>query len=1210
MTWSRFRRAFNAAPLCVCRRVILFLTVAALIFAAPSAKATLNNGENAIDVIGQTSAPSTDTTLVYTKDCYNNGASLIGFNGPTAAAFDTVHHRLFISDNLNNRVLVFPLNTDNTLASKTPANVLGQPDFDSCEVNERNIPTWNPTQSSMTTPNGLAYDGTNDLLYVADTNNSRVLVFNTASITNGMNAAYVLGQTGFTVGNCNWTNPGNVTQNGLCQPFGLAFDAANSLLYVSDESNNRVLAFTTAFLSNGENASYELGQPSGGGTDYTTNGSATSQSGMNVPQGLALDTANSRLFVSDANNNRVLMFSTLSLSNGENATYELGQPSGGGTEFTTNSGTESQSGLDFPQGLAYDSTNSRLFVSDFNNRREMVFNVAPGTLSNGEDASTVLGQPDFVTSNYGPSQQDCMSVGVAYDATNSLLYCLDSQYSRVDIFNINPTVPTPSSPSQGGQDACAIASGALYCWGANYDGEVGTGEVNVYGYPSYDTPVQIGTATNWTVVSQFSTSYVGDPATCGIAGGALYCWGNNTNGELGLGNTAQYTTPQQVGTDTNWTAISTSGNDTCGIDNGALYCWGLNAHGELGLGNTTQYTTPQQVGSATNWSVVSVGLADTCGVEGGSLYCWGQNSYGEDGLGDSAQHIVVGRVGLATNWTAISQGSYASCGIAGGSLYCWGSNSGGELGLGNTTSYWAPQQVGSATNWSAVSIQNSNNANNDYAACGIAGGALYCWGQNNWGNLGLGNTTSYNTPQQVGSATNWTSVSYAGTDACGVSGNQLYCWGLNNNAEDGVDTYTQNNSPQVVAVDTIGNGENATDLLGQYNSLTSTASVDWYKGGSNNGPTALGFFWPFGVTLDPVNHHLFVAEQREASRVLVYNLNTDNSIPTTSGGHTASYVIGNTDFIGDCNSCSSAQNPGNPLAAAVDNVNNRLFVTGYCSVFVFNSANVISTGMSASNIIGATDISADGICGTTQSTLLYDIHDVAFDPVNNRLFVADSDNNRVLVFNTSSISFGMNASYVLGQPDFVSGNINQGGSIGPTTMYDPTGLAFDATNERLFVLDASNNRVLVFNVAPGAIANDENAFYVLGEPDFVTSTCAYPPTQNGLCTGGYTGFGSVSYDPNNNRLFVADGVNQRVMVFNVAPSVIANGENASYEIGATNFTSNGGAGAPSQNAFSGYVSYVYYDPGSGRLFASDVSGNRVLVVRSKFYGEQPVDAGV
>jgi DNA-binding beta-propeller fold protein YncE len=355
---------------------------------------------------------------------------------------------------------------------------------------------------------------------------------------------------------------------------------------------------------------------------------------------------------------------------------------------------------------------------------------------------------------------------------------------------------------------------------------------------------------------------------------------------------------------------------------------------------------------------------------------------------------------------------------------------------------------------------------------------------------------------------------------------------------------------------------------------------------------------------------LFVTDQ--FSRVLVYALNTDNSIPTASGGHTASYVIGNTDFIGDCFNCSWAQGTGDAYNVAVDSVNSRLFVTAACVVMVYTNTSTITTGMSATYALGVTDMNGDGGCGATQSTFWHDVKDVAFDAVNERLFVADTDNNRVLVFNVApgTIATGENASYVLGQTDFVSNGANQN-TGGPTqsSLDSPSGVAFDPVNERLFVADSDNNRVLVFNVAPGTIATGENASYELGQPGggsaFTTNTCA--TTQSGICTSGYPNLGNLSYDANNSRLFVADSNNCRAIVFNVGPSVIANGENATNFLGQPDWTNTnsgsspggcqGGTATTSLSAsyiYSG-APYVYYDPGSGRVFVTDWGEGRILI---------------
>jgi DNA-binding beta-propeller fold protein YncE len=1189
------------------------LALAALLSTLASAHATLNTGENAVDVLGQFNSPSVDTTPDYVKGCVNDGASPYGFNqsgdvsltADPGGVIDATNHRLFVADAANNRVLVFTLTSGNLISSKTPANVLGQPDFLTCAVNSGG----NSGQATMDAPGGMDFDATNNRLFVADTYNDRVLVFSTSTITNGMNASYELGETSFTTagtgtGGC--ATPGQAT---LCLPTDVKYDSANNRVFVVDNANNRVMVFSTSSITNGENAANELGQPSG--TAFTSATAATTQSGLHSPNSVVFDSTDHLLYVADGANNRVLSFSTSSITNGENAANELGQPSG--TAFTSNTAVAdpaTQSGMSVPVGLAYDSANSRLFVVDQTNNRVMVFSTS--ALSNGENASYVIGQWTFTGSAATTTQSSFNEPqGIFYDSTNALLYVVDQNNNRVTEFDVSATIPTMSSPVQSGFDACGIASGQLYCWGYNIVGEDGLG---TSGANANNAPVQVGAFTNWTSASQSDPAYDGTGGydahdACGIAGGALYCWGENAKGELGLGNTTAYTTPQQVGSDTTWTVIRANSPDSCGIDNSKLYCWGLNQFGELGLGNTTQYTTPQQVGAATNWTAISQSGDDACGIAGGALYCWGHNSEGEVGNGNTTQQTSPVHIGALTTWTVISQGITDTCGIAGGALYCWGYNQYGELGIGNTIQKTTPTQVGTDTTWTAISIQNDGS--DPGGACGIDNGKLYCWGQNTYGELGLGNTTSFKTPQQVGSATNWTAVSFGGTDACGIAGGQLYCWGYNNQGEVGVGTQTEYNSPQAVSgLADIGNGESATDLLGQYTSASSTATVVWTNSGQNNGPNALGFIQPADVAVDAVNHYLYVADSMN-NRVLVYTLNADNSIPASSGGHTATYVLGQTSLRGadQEDSGGGVVNQSGmtaPQGLAVDPANQRLFVsdTDNCRVLVFSTSS-LSNGMNASYVLGHANFGT-GCGGSGSQSAFKNSEGLAYDAVNTRLFVVDGPDNRVLVFNvpTGTNLNGENAnttSGVLGQTTFAA----HAAAHTAVGMDNPAGVAYDPVNSRLFVADQTNNRVTVYNVAPG-FTNGESASFELGQPSGVNAftTHAAATTQSGMDLPDL-----ISYDPNTNRLFVADNINSRVLVYNVGPSVIANGENASYVIGAANFTTNNDSTTQStlelDEPLNNSEACARYDPASGRLFVCDTDNNRVMIFEGSAIGTNP-----
>ena len=313
-----------------------------------------------------------DSTFNFTRGDANDAPSPSAFSRPAGSALDAVGHRLFVSEIFNNRVLVFNLSATNTLAGEPhfAAFVLGQPDFVSTGTAL--------TQSGMNEPSGLAFDATNNRLYVSDTGNIRVLVFDTTTISNGMNASFVLGQSSFVgIGF-------STTQNGMVSPKDLAFDATNELLYVTDPGNNRVLVFSTSALANDMNASFVVGQ-----TSFTTSTSGTTSSRFQNPWGVAIDTVGKRLFVSDMANNRVLVFTTPITSNGPAASNVLGQ-----TTFTSSSSGLSRDQLSSPFGISYDGTSS-LYVADAGNSRVMVFDTA--TITNGMNASFVLGQNSFTS---------------------------------------------------------------------------------------------------------------------------------------------------------------------------------------------------------------------------------------------------------------------------------------------------------------------------------------------------------------------------------------------------------------------------------------------------------------------------------------------------------------------------------------------------------------------------------------------------------------------------------------------------------------------------------------------------------------------------------------------------------------------------------------------------------------------------------------------
>jgi DNA-binding beta-propeller fold protein YncE/type II secretory pathway pseudopilin PulG len=386
----------------------------------------------ASSVVGQYLNQTPPLIPTYTKGDGNNGEGSVNSNGlanPSAftVGSDFVGVRyLFVADRDNNRVLVYTLQSGTgLLTDPSPDFVLGQSTFTS------NTAPNPPTSSSMNAPSGVGYDPEANLLFVADTGNNRVLVFQLATgLTNNKSASFVLGQSTFTSN----TAPNPPTSSSMNAPSGVGYDSASSTnrLFVADTGNNRVLVFNiTASLASGQAAIRELGQPSGTAFTSTLAPNPPTSSSMNAPSGVAYSSTGTRLYVSDGGNNRVLSFNVSSISNGKAAVNVLGQ-----STFTSNTAPNppTSSSMNAPSGVATNSSNTKLYTVDSMNNRALLFDLA--TVTNGEAAVKVFGQDSFLANGAATTQLGLRSpVGTLYDSTNNKLFISDSGNNRFLIFN-------------------------------------------------------------------------------------------------------------------------------------------------------------------------------------------------------------------------------------------------------------------------------------------------------------------------------------------------------------------------------------------------------------------------------------------------------------------------------------------------------------------------------------------------------------------------------------------------------------------------------------------------------------------------------------------------------------------------------------------------------------------------------------------------------
>lgn len=244
-------------------------------------------------------------------------------------------------------------------------------------------------------PAGVAFDASGNL-WVADSANDRILEFH-SPLTSGELASIALGQTGAA---------GNSAIN-LNDPRGIAFDSSGDL-WVADSANNRVVEFVDAStLASGAPASLVIGQPAFGSST-----AGTSFNQLSFPEGLAFDSSGN-LWVADTSNNRVLEFNKGSgFADGGGASLVLGQPN-----FTASGSSTSQSGLNLPTSIAFDSS-SNLWVSDSGNSRILEFS---SLSTNDAHASLVIGQSGFTTGTSGTSQTTLnFNEGIAFDGSGNL----------------------------------------------------------------------------------------------------------------------------------------------------------------------------------------------------------------------------------------------------------------------------------------------------------------------------------------------------------------------------------------------------------------------------------------------------------------------------------------------------------------------------------------------------------------------------------------------------------------------------------------------------------------------------------------------------------------------------------------------------------------------------------------------------------------------
>ncbi|NBT84709.1 MAG: hypothetical protein EBT58_07670 [Betaproteobacteria bacterium] len=373
----------------------------------------------------------------------------------------------------------------------------------------------------------------------------------------------------------------------------------------------------------------------------------------------------------------------------------------------------------------------------------------------------------------------------AFSASLGTIY---SQEAVVSVENVQIDV--------GISHTCVLTeTGSVKCWGRQTFGAVGDGT----GATERLTPVDVvGLTSDVDMISS------GGYFSCALINGEMKCWGYNTYGQLGTGDTTNRTSPASVqGLDSGVAAIATGDSFACALTtNGAVKCWGGNNAGQIGNNTVgTSVLTPTLVNGLDS-GVASIGLGDSfaCALMNtGGVKCWGSGVYGQLGRGSTSNsYIPVNVTGLSTGVSSIFAGGSSICALkTDGSMVCWGKNDYYQVSSIDTSSVKTPRtysDLPGSVSKMAMGVQQT---------CALlTNGSVYCWGKNFLGYVGDSTTIDRRYPVEIsGVAGAVVDISSQSEHSCAITDDgDVTCWGANGYGQLGNNSKTWSSYPVAVRI--------------------------------------------------------------------------------------------------------------------------------------------------------------------------------------------------------------------------------------------------------------------------------------------------------------------------------------------------------------------------------------------------------------------------
>ena len=337
------------------------------------------------------------------------------------------------------------------------------------------------------------------------------------------------------------------------------------------------------------------------------------------------------------------------------------------------------------------------------------------------------------------------------------------------------TAPGQGAIAAGGHHSCALSErGGVQCWGLNSTGQLGNGTTT----NSAEPVPAVGLAAGIAAVD------LGGLHTCALSdAGAVQCWGWNEFGQLGNGSSgadSSANAPVEVdGLASDVKAISLGAEHSCALRSDGVVCWGRNDDGRLGDGTTTHRSTLVSIaGLESSIEAIAAGSLHSCALKtDGGVVCWGNNSSGQLGDGTMTNSLTPVEVsGLPGDVKALAAGAQHTCALTiDDQIWCWGGNDFGQLGDGTTESRTTPLPVGGLPDAPVVVLT----AGFRHTCALTSSAGISCWGGNSSGQVGDGTTTDLALPAAVVDlTTDVAAVEAGGFHTCALSDDGVVmCWG-------------------------------------------------------------------------------------------------------------------------------------------------------------------------------------------------------------------------------------------------------------------------------------------------------------------------------------------------------------------------------------------------------------------------------------------------